>query len=143
MRIGSWIVFITVLLIEGTITAIPLVLIFLLCLMVMKRAEWIFLLAVVSGVMLDILSLRPVGITSILLVLFVFSILLYERKYEINTIPFVAISSFLGSFLFLKFLGYANFFESLTSCIIATISFIIYTWFRRPAVPKHLDYQKA
>ena len=143
MRIGSWILFILILLAEGMITSLPLVLIFLLCLMVMKRAEWIFLLALASGIVLDMVRIRPIGTTSILLILFVFLVLLYERKYETATIPFVAGATLIGSFIFLRALGYPSILESLTSCIIAVTAFIFYTWFKKPAVPSHLDYQKV
>lgn len=143
MRIGSWLLFILLVLIEGTMTSLPLVLIFLLCLMVMKRAEWIFLLALVSGVVLDIFTLRPIGTTSLLLVIFVFMVLLYERKYEIATIPFVAGASLVGSFLFLRILGYLSILESLTSCVLAIVAFILYTWLKKPLTPAHLDYQKV
>jgi len=143
MRFGSWIVFIIAVLLEGTLTSLPLVLIFLLCLMVMKKADWIFALALVSGVLLDIFSLRAIGTTSVLLILFVFLILLYERKYEIATIPFVAGASLAGSFIYLTILGNTSILESITSSIFAIIVFVLYIWFRRPALPTHLDYQKV
>lgn len=143
MRIGFWILFIITLILEGTVTSVPLVLVFLLCLMVMKRAEWIFLLAFLSGITLDLFTLRPIGVTSILLVLFVFIVLLYERKYEIATIPFVASTSLVGSFVFLQILGTFGILESVTSSIVAVASFILYTRFKRESTPTHLDYLKA
>ncbi len=143
MRIASWIVFILLVFIEGTVTSFPFIPIFLLCLMVMKRAEWVFLLALIAGVMLDFLSLRPIGMSSILLILFAFTILLYERKYEIATIPFVFFASLVGSFLYLYFLRYPSIVESLVSSIFAVIVFIIYQFIHRPGVPTHLDYQKV
>lgn len=143
MRYYSWILFLLLLFIEGTVTSFPLVLIFLLCLMVMKRAEWIFLLAFLSGVVLDILSLRPLGTTSILLVLFVFITLLYERKYEIATIPFVFSASLIGSFFYLSLLHYPSLIESVVSSIVAVLAFILYNTIHRPSLPRHLDYQKV
>lgn len=143
MRFGSWLVFITAVILEGALTSLPLVLIFLLCLMVMKKEEWIFGLALVSGIILDIFSLQEIGTTSVLLILFVFLILLYERKYEIATIPFVAGASLVGSFIYLTLLGKMSILESMTSCIFAVIVFILYTYLRRPAIPTHLDYQKV
>ena len=61
MRIGSWILFVIILIFEGTITSLHLVLVFLLCLMVMKKAEWVFLLAFLSGIVLDMFRVRPIG----------------------------------------------------------------------------------
>ncbi len=143
MRIASWILFLLFIFIEGTVTSFPFILIFLLCLMVMKRAEWVFLVALLAGILLDLLALRSIGGTSILLVFFVFIILLYERKYEIATVPFVFSAALIGSFIYLYLLHYPSIFESLLSGIFAVISFIIYQYIRRPALPTHLDYQKA
>ena len=72
------------------------------------RNLFLFILAFVAGMLLDVFALRQVGQTSIFLLLIVFLLLLYQRKYEINSYPFVLISSFVGSLVFLLLFGYGN-----------------------------------
>lgn len=109
---------------EGTITALPLVFLCLLCLTIVMRDQRIFFIAFFSGIILDAFSLRFIGETSIFFLLATFLIFLYQRKYEINTYPFVLIASFLGSFLFLVIFGYeAAFIQALTSSFIALLLF--------------------
>jgi len=103
---------------EGTITALPLVLICLICMTIVLRDSSIFLLAFLAGILLDAFALRSLGGTSIFLLFMVFLILLYQRKYEINTYPFVLIASFVGSFLYLRIFGYN---EALLFAFVSTV----------------------
>lgn len=115
-------------------TALPLTLIFLLCLTVMKRQEWIFLLAFIAGILLDVFTFRPFGLTSLYFVCFVFLMLLYQRKYETATMPFVAIAAFLGSYGYLVVIGQpAMFLQAIISTIIASIAFAMYRIINRPS----------
>ena len=100
MRLFSWLLFFILVLIEGSVTTLPLTLIFLLCLTVMKRQEWIFLLAFSAGILLDVFSFRQIGVSSLFFVLYIFLILLYQRKYETATMPFVIIASFFGCMIY-------------------------------------------
>lgn len=107
---------------EGTVTTLPLVFICLLCLTILMRSSFIFFLAFLSGILLDAFALRSIGETSIFLLLAVFLILLYQRKYEIHTYPFVLIASFVGSLLFLNIFGYAHvFWLSIVNVILAAL----------------------
>lgn len=92
--------------VEGTMTTLPLVLVCLLCLTILTRDTIVFLVAFVAGIFLDAFALRSIGGTSIFLLLFVFLILLYQRKYEIYSYQFVMVAAFIGSVLFLKMFGY-------------------------------------
>ena len=128
---------------EGTLTTLPLTLIFLLCLTVMKRHEWIFLVAFSAGIILDLLTFRSIGITSLFFVSFLFLILLYQRKYETATMQFVIIASFLGSTSFLVFTGAnAVFFLSIFSTMIAATAFSLYRMVNKPA-EKHGGFLKV
>ena len=116
-------------LLEATVTTLPLVLLALLCLAVARRKSWVFSLAFISGILLDILLVRTVGITSLLFLIFLFIILLYERKYEIRTLPFVVISSFVGTLLYgmvfsLPFL----FLQAVLSSIVTSIVFVLFSF---------------
>jgi len=68
---------------EGTVTTLPLTLVCLLCLTIYKREGIVFLIAFLAGLLLDILRVNMVGESSLFFVVFVFLILLYQRKYEI------------------------------------------------------------
>lgn len=85
---------------EGSITTLPLVLLVLLVMTVVSRQSFVFGVAFLCGVLLDLLTMRPVGQTSAVLVLFVLFVRLYERKFEIETVPFVLFASGLGTLLY-------------------------------------------
>src|SRR5258708_2181014 len=91
---------------EGTVTNLPLVVVCLLCLNILQRDPLIFIYTFLAGIFLDAFALRVLGMTSIYLLIVVFLIFLYQRKYEINTYPFVLIASFLGSLVYLLLFGY-------------------------------------
>lgn len=99
LRTSSIILFSLIL--NATLTTVPLSLIALLTLTVTKKKDYVFLLAFVMGVILDITAVRPIGATSLFFVACVFLVLLYDRKYEIDSMPFVMITAFVGSLIFL------------------------------------------
>lgn len=101
-------IFFIALLLEGTVTNLPLVFIALVIVTIAMRNLFLFLLAFISGIFLDAFALRPLGETSIFLLLCVFLMLLYQRKYEINSYPFVFLASFVGSLIYLLIFGYSN-----------------------------------
>jgi len=117
--------FIISIFLEGTVTNLPLVLICLVILTIATRNLFLFILAFVAGIFLDTFALRPIGLTSIFLLLCVFLMLLYQRKYEINSYPFVLLASFVGSLVYLLIFGYANAFVlALGSVIVALLLFM-------------------
>ncbi len=126
-----WILlFIFTIFLEGTVATLPLVLVGLLCLTIMKRESIVFVFAFLSGLILDLLTVRSIGLSSLYFIFFVFLIFLYQRKYEINSYPFVAASAFVGAFIFLIIVGGGNLFiDSLLSSIIALLLFGITRFF--------------
>ena len=111
---------------EGTVTSLPLVFLCLLCLTILLRDSWLFLVAFLAGIFLDTFALRPLGESSIFFLIVVFLILLYQRKYEINTYPFVLIASFVGSLIFLIIFAYnAAVILASVSAIIAILLFML------------------
>lgn len=107
-------------------TTLPLVFICLVCLTIRMRSSAVFFIAFLAGIFLDTFALRPIGVTSIFLLTAVLLILLYQRKYEINSYPFVFIASFLGSFLYLLIFTYQNIFMMAgLSAVIAVLLFAI------------------
>ena len=114
------------LILEGTVTSLPLVLICLLCFAIIFRSPAIFFIAFISGLLLDLLTLHAVGGASIYFLFFLLLVFLYQRKYEIDSLPFVILSSFFGSWGFLTIFGYGNtFFLSLVSAISAVLLYKI------------------
>jgi len=93
---------------EGTVTTLPLVFVLLLLMTIWQRSSIVFIFAFFAGVVLDMLQLQIPGETSLFLLVFLFFVLLYERKYEIDSLPFVAIAAFVGSLLFCGIFGYSS-----------------------------------
>lgn len=122
-----WLIWIIVLLLSTilpSITTIPVVFVVLLCLFVVMRKSWILPLALVAGLLMDFSSLNLVGKTSLFFIISLFLVLLYERKFEVKTLPFVAISSFVGSAGYLVLFGYDHLIQqSLVSAILAVLIF--------------------
>lgn len=117
---------------EGTITTLPLVLLIILFLAVINRTNDVFAIAFFAGLFLDILTMGRIGFSSLFFVGFVFIIFLYQRKFEIETLYFIVIFSFLGSFIYL-FLTDVRFvlIQSIFSTILLTFSFIAYKKFNK------------
>lgn len=85
---------------------------------------WIFFLAFFMGIILDLMLFRFLGATSLFLTTFLFLIFLYEKKFEIHTLPFVLIVSFVGSALYLMIFGYNYVLQqALVSSLIAVLLF--------------------
>ena len=116
---------------EVSITSLPLLVGVLIFLAVSVRKDWVFLAAFLIGLIFDILTLRTIGTTSLFFTILIFLIFSYENKFEIATLPFIFISTFLFSFLFLIFLGFGNLLlQSLTVSILTLLLFKFSTTFR-------------
>ena len=112
---------------ESTIISLPLTLVVLLFAAIYARDNSIFLLAFLAGIAIDVLSLRTLGISSLYFVTFVFIIFLYHKKFEARTLQFSAVFAFLGSILYLIFLGTSQIlFHTITTTILVMISFLFY-----------------
>lgn len=120
------------LLLEGTVTTLPIVLLLLLVFVVVFRSFTIFTLAFFSGLLIDLFALRPLGQTSLFFTMFFLLIFLYERKYEIATFPFVLFSSFFGVFLYVKLFGYEYaFLQAVFGMLLAGLLFKAVSVFKR------------
>lgn len=123
MQIHLILLFFAILL-EASITTVPLVLDILLVLYILKRKPWVFAAAFISGIFLDLFLVRTLGQSSVFFLIFLFIISLYGRKFEIVSSYFVLFSSFVGSLLFLKIFGYDYVFQqALISAIFSTLLF--------------------
>lgn len=107
-----------------TITTLPLVLIVLLYLAIIFKRPMLFALAFFSGLFLDLFLLRILGQSSLFFIVFLIIVLLYERKFEIKTKPFVFLSTFVGTLFYLLLSNYDYVFaQALVSSVIAVLLF--------------------
>lgn len=138
MKLTATIIFLFSLFLESSVTTLPLVFLTVLCLAVLTSKEWIFVIAFIAGVLLDALSFRALGQSSLYFILYIFLVFLYERKFEISTKYFIFIASFLGSFGFLIIFSYNNLIlQSLMSSIIGVLIFSILSRFHKNVEKKY------
>jgi cell shape-determining protein MreD len=117
---------------EATVVSLPLSFILLFCYSVLNRSGKVFATAFVTGLAIDILFLRPLGLTALYFLLFFTFVLLYQRKYEIRSYFFVTVGSFVGSYLYLQLLfGHVLPGQAVVSTVIAVLIFLIGKKLRR------------
>lgn len=90
------------LMLEGSLTSLPLVLSALIIFRAIIKSDLIYLLAFVSGIFLDIFLVRHLGQTSIIFLVIFFLTSLYEKKFEVDSLLFVTIATCLTSFFYLS-----------------------------------------
>lgn len=91
---------------ESTITTVPLILAVLTVYMILNKQTRFFYAGFAGGIILDSLSVRVLGSSSAFFVIWLYLILLYDRKYEIKSSVFVFLSIFFGSVIFLYVFKY-------------------------------------
>jgi hypothetical protein len=111
---------------EGSVSSLPWLVVWFLCLLIVRKSPWVLGLAFVCGMLLDIFLLRPVGETSLFLSVSLFLVWLYDRKYEIDSLPFVVFSSFGISFAYLLLFGAKQvLLQAGMSCVIGVVFYLI------------------
>lgn len=105
MRPFFWPVLAASLILQGSLISFPFVFVVLTIIAIKKKENFLFLLAFLSGLILDSFYFRTLGTTSLFFMLFIFAIYAYERKFEVNTSSFIFVSSFLGSMTLFLILG--------------------------------------
>lgn len=88
-------------LLEGTVTTVPLVLVILILHAVCIKKVEIFFIAFVAALLLDVFLIRGTGPTSIFYLCTLLLIFLYEKKYEIKSLFFVLLITGLSCTLYL------------------------------------------
>jgi hypothetical protein len=131
MMIMYALLFLSILL-ESTITTLPFSLSLLLILMVVKRNETPLIAAVITGLSIDIMTMRVIGVTGLFALLFLFLIVLYDRKFEIATFPFVTGASFMGSIVYLFIFQVPQAF--IQAVTVAGITGILFMFFKRQRI---------
>lgn len=138
MKYVPYILLFFLIILESSVTTLPLVLIFLLFLAVFVRSESVFLTAFFAGILLDALTLRTLGSSSAFFLLILFLIFLYERKFEIGTIYFVVIATFFSSLIYLLVFPTDSLLPQIVLCVI--LSFAIFLAVKKITTPKTRAY---
>lgn len=124
--------FILALLVESTILQVPLILILLVLFFVICKDARIFPLAFGMGLLIDIFLFKPVGVSSIFFISFLFFVSLYDRKYEIRTLPFIMLSILIGSLLYGLLMGYIHLVISLSLSLLLAVCLYMLIHFFAP-----------
>lgn len=90
MKIVLLLVLVLALVTEGVITSLPLVLIVLIISASFLKAAQVYWWAFIAGIILDVLLLKPLGLSSAFYLAILFLISLYEKKFEISSPFFVS-----------------------------------------------------
>lgn len=123
---------------ESTITTLPLVLLIILFLAVIRRSNDIFAVAFFSGLFLDLLTFGRFGVSALYFTVFVFLIYSYQKKFEIETLHFIALFSFFGSLFYLLILGQSYIIlQSVVSTVVLVLSFVAFKKYNKKA-PKYV-----
>lgn len=117
------------LILESTITALPLNFLVLFIFTVFWQDELVFVFAIISGCILDALLFRSVGVTSVFFVLFLGLVLLYRQKFEIHTIYFALTFCLIGSVCHFLLFGYTNLLVQLVLMVFLTTVVYFFTYF--------------
>ena len=120
------VILLILLVLESTLLSLPLSLIFLICLLVLRKDRTVFILGFMCGVLLDILLVRNVGSTPFIIVTILFLIMLYQRKFEIASYYFIGIASGTAALLYVVIFHVSHpFFYATISAVLAILFFSI------------------
>lgn len=116
------------LILETAVFALPLVLYLLLCLFIIKQNFTTVFIALLAGIIVDALSLRPLGVSSIFYLVCFIIILQYHRKFETATVPFALLAATVGGFMYLILFGsFMLLPQTIMGTIIAAVIYGIFT----------------
>lgn len=125
IAISSFIILVCVLL-EVTFIPLPLTLLALIFFGIYQRRPWIFFLAVFSGLLLDGLTFRLLGVSSLFFLIMIGALFLYSRKFETHHIFFGTLFVTLASVVYLLIFVHDHVIFSLGSIILLSIVFSVF-----------------
>ncbi|HYK08184.1 MAG TPA: rod shape-determining protein MreD [Candidatus Eisenbacteria bacterium] len=109
---------------EATIFSVPLTLVSIIALCVMQRKEWVYIVAVAAGLLLDSLTFRPLGVNALFFLIAVGLIFLYQKKFETHHMLFGVLFSLVASGIYLVLFTNEPFVASM--CSVAGLSSLIF-----------------
>ncbi len=112
------------------ITTIPISIPLVIVTAVLFKKSWVFSVALGLGLFLDLISMRVLGYTGLVFIIFVFLVRLYERKFETQTLTFIFFATLIGSFVYLSIFHYSNvLLQSFVDALLAILLFK-FLWLR-------------
>ncbi|MBI2033260.1 MAG: hypothetical protein HYT10_02235 [Candidatus Levybacteria bacterium] len=139
-RFFVYIFLLLAILIEATLTTLPLLLLCVLVLYATRRSMWVIGAALIFGILLDVLLVQTVGKTSLFILSMLLIVMLYQRKFEIATYPFIAVTAFITGFLFMVAFGYSQaILAAIVSVLISLFLFKILLSIKMPQKRYHLQ----
>ena len=139
------ILILTSIVLQSSVTTLPLVILFFLNAAVVAKKTWIFPMAFLAGLVLDVLLLNPLGGTSIFLVILLFVVLLYDKKFNIQTFPFVFLASFIVSLIYFIVIGHTSniFIQAIISAVVSTLSFFLLVLFNKINIKESIGFNEG
>lgn len=120
---------------EGIFVAIPLVLTLLIVLQIVYRSGVVMIAAFLAGIFLDALLFRPLGQSSFFFLSFLTLLALYERRFEVQTYPFLLGSVIAGSTAYLVIFGSRVFFVQVVATLV--LSLVLFVIFLRKNIDRN------
>jgi cell shape-determining protein MreD len=126
MTILLFLLFGIALIVESSVSSLPLVALFLIIITVWCKSTHILFLAFLSGIILDILLVRNIGVTSMFFLVMIAGMVLYQKKYELRSPFFVIPFSMIASMLYVVIFPVPQpILHVIFSTILAAILFVI------------------
>lgn len=125
---------------EGLVLKVPFVLIVLILTVVFIPRSWLILLSIPAGIVVDSMTFRSLGLTSLFFAISLGLIFAYGKKFELQSIAFVMFSTCIATTGYLLIFGYQQFFlQLLLTLVISFISFVAVTFLQEKfaSPPKH------
>lgn len=91
--------------IEASVWPLPLTLLIVVYFGITNRSNWVFLLAIAAGIVLDSLTFRPLGMSSFFFLCIIGVLFLYGRKFETDHMLFGIIFTTLASMVYAVVFG--------------------------------------
>lgn len=111
-------------LIEATLIPIPLTLLIIIYAGISQKKEWVFLLGIVSGLLLDSLTFRFLGSSALFFLLAAGVLFLYQKKFETHHMLFGMIFTIAASAAYLLCFDSEKFVPALL--IVTFFSFVMF-----------------
>lgn len=121
---------------EALVIKIPFVWILLLISLIFVHKQWILILSIPSGILLDSFTFRMVGESSLFFALMMAFFFAYGKKFELQSIGFVLAGSAISTFCYFLVFGSDQLvFQTILSVGVAVVLFGICTFLKEKFAP--------
>lgn len=91
--------------VEALVIQLPFVMLLLLLAFMFSRKQWVVFLSIPAGILLDSLTFRTLGQSSIFFAIFLGIFFAYEKKFEVNSVGFMIFATLMGTLSYLLIFG--------------------------------------